>query len=257
MTNIHPQAIVDPAAELGDGTTVGPFAIIEGKVKIGAGASIGAHAIIACGSAIGDYCKISPGAVIGTAPQDLKFKDEETFVTIGNHTVVREYATINRATTHSYYTRVGDHCLIMAYAHIAHDCHIGNQVIIANAVNMAGHVIIGDYAGIGGMTAIHQFIHIGEHCFIGGGLRVSNDIPPYILAMGEPMKFGGLNKIGLKRRGFSDQELSLIKNAYKIIYRENLTVSEAIAKIENTFEMIPCIHKIIDFLKGSERGIVR
>jgi UDP-N-acetylglucosamine acyltransferase len=257
LTNIHPQAIVDSTAELGDGTNVGPFAIIEGKVKIGAGASIGAHAIIACGSTIGDYCKISPGAVIGTAPQDLKFKDEETFVTIGNHTVVREYATINRATTHSYYTRVGDRCLIMAYAHIAHDCHIGNQVIIANAVNMAGHVIIGDYAGIGGMTAIHQFIHIGEHCFIGGGLRVSNDIPPYILAMGEPMKFGGLNKIGLKRRGFSDQELSLIKSAYKIIYRENLTVSEAIAKIENTLDIIPRIQKIIDFLKGSERGIVR
>lgn len=257
MTNIHPQAIVDPAAELGAGSSVGPFAIIEGKVRIGAGTSIGAHALIASGSTIGDHCKISPGAIIGTAPQDLKFKDEETFVTIGNHTVVREFATINRATTHSYYTRVGDHCLLMAYAHIAHDCHIGNHVIIANAVNMAGHVIIGDFAGIGGMTAIHQFIHIGEHCFIGGGLRVSNDIPPYILAMGEPMKFGGLNKIGLKRRGFTDQELSLIKHAYKIIYRENLTVTEAIARIENSLEQTPYIKKIIDFLKGSERGIVR
>lgn len=257
MTQIHPTAIIDSKAELGADVHIGPFAIIEGEVTIGEGTEIGPHAVIASGTTLGKNCMISAGAVIATLPQDLKFKNEKTFVTIGDNTVIREYATINRATTYSFYTKVGSNCLLMAYSHLAHDCHIGNNVVIANAVNMAGHVIIGDHVGIGGMTAIHQFVHIGPHCFIGGGLRVANDVPPYILAMGEPITFGGLNKIGLKRRGFSDETLTVLKRAYHFIYRENLTLQEAIKKIEDTLDKIPEILSLIEFLKGCERGIIR
>jgi len=257
MTSIHSTAIVDPGAELGQDVEIGPYAIIEREVKIGNGTKIGPHAVLATGANIGNNCKISAGAVIATPPQDLKFKDEKTFVVIGDNTVIREFATVNRATTHSYYTRVGNDCLLMAYSHIAHDCQIGNNVVIANAVNMAGHIIIGNNVGIGGMTAIHQFVHIGDHCFIGGGLRVPQDVPPYILAMGEPITFGGLNKVGLKRRGFSDEVLNTLKKAFHVIYRENLTLQEAIQKIEDTFDMIPEIKTLLDFLKGNERGIIR
>jgi UDP-N-acetylglucosamine acyltransferase len=254
---IHPTAIVDPKAEIGDDVEIGPYAIIESAVKIGNGTKIGPHAIISSGATLGKNCKVFAGAVIATQPQDLKFKDEKTFVVIGDNTVIREYATVNRGTTHSYYTHVGDNCLLMAYSHIAHDCQIGNNVVIANAVNMAGHIVIGNHVGIGGMTAIHQFVHIGDHCFIGGGLRVSNDVPPFILAMGEPITFGGLNKVGLKRRGFSDETLSALKKAYHIIYRESLTIVQAIQKIESTFEIIPEVQSLLDFLKGCERGIIR
>lgn len=257
MSHIHSQAIVDRKAEIDSDVTIGPFTLIEAEVTIGAGTTIGAHAIISAGTTLGKNCQISPGAVIGTKPQDLKFKDEKTFVIIGDNTVVREYATVNRATTYSYYTRVGNNCMLMAYAHVAHDCHIGNNVIIANAVNMAGHVIIGDFVGIGGLTAIHQFVHIGEQCFIGGGLRVPNDVPPYILAMGEPITYGGLNLVGLKRRGFKEDELSVLKKAYKMIYRENLTIKEAITKIERSLDQTAHIKTLLDFLKESDRGIIR
>ena len=257
MSLIDSTALVDPKAELGNNVNVGPHAVIEAGTIIGDNTEIGYNAVIAKGARIGNNCRIFTGAVISTEPQDLKFEDEETFVQIGDQTTVREYATINRATTHSYYTKIGNSCLIMAYAHVAHDCQLGDNVIIANSVNMAGHVIIEDYVGIGGMTPIHQFVRIGAHSFIGGGIRIPKDVPPYILAMGTPATYGGLNSVGLQRRGFSADTLNKLKKAYKIIYRENLTQKEAIEKIDKTIDHIPEIEHLLSFLKGSERGIIR
>jgi UDP-N-acetylglucosamine acyltransferase len=257
MSNIHPMAIVDPKAEIGKDVTIGPFSIIEADVTIGDGTSIASHVVLASGTTIGKNCKISSGAIIGTVPQDLKFEDEKTFVTIGDDTVIREYATVNRATSHSFYTRVGNKCMLMAYSHIAHDCQIGNHVIIANSVNMGGHVIIEDYAGIGGLTGIHQFVKIGEYCFISGMSKVPKDVPPYILAMRDPLTYAGLNKIGLKRRGFEESELKKLKKAFKIIYGENHTVKEAIQKISDTINSSPHIKHLIEFLENSDRGIIR
>ncbi|APF19359.1 acyl-ACP--UDP-N-acetylglucosamine O-acyltransferase [Caldithrix abyssi] len=257
MVEIHPTAIVDPKAQLGADVKIAPYAVVEKDVVIGDGTQIGPHAVIANGARMGKNCRVFTGAVISTEPQDLKFADEKTFVEIGDNTTIREFATVNRATSHSYYTRVGSNCLLMAYSHIAHDCQIGNFCTIANSVNMAGHVIIGDYVGIGGLTAIHQFVHIGDHAFIGGGLRVSQDIPPFILAAGEPIRFAGLNAVGLRRRGFSREQLDLMKKAYHIVYRENLRLKEAIERIEQSLELTAEVKKIVEFLKNSERGIIR
>ncbi|WP_456442807.1 acyl-ACP--UDP-N-acetylglucosamine O-acyltransferase [Caldithrix abyssi] len=257
MVEIHPTAIVDPRAQLGVDVKIAPYAVVEKDVVIGDGTQIGPHAVIANGARMGKNCRVFTGAVISTEPQDLKFADEKTFVEIGDNTTIREFATVNRATSHSYYTRVGSNCLLMAYSHIAHDCQIGNFCTIANSVNMAGHVIIGDYVGIGGLTAIHQFVHIGDHAFIGGGLRVSQDIPPFILAAGEPIRFAGLNAVGLRRRGFSREQLDLMKKAYHIVYRENLRLKDAIERIEQSLELTAEVKKIVEFLKNSERGIIR
>jgi UDP-N-acetylglucosamine acyltransferase len=257
MTNIHPTAIVDKGARIGEDVNVGPYTIIENKVTIGNNTHIASNALIASGTILGEHCKIHHGAVLGTNPQDLKFEDEETFLQIGNNTTIREYATLNRGTTHSIYTRVGNNCLIMAYAHVAHDCQIGNNVIMANSVNLAGHVIIEDFVGIGGITPVHQFVRIGEQSFIGGGFRVPKDVPPYILAMGEPLRFAGLNKTGLQRRGFSNETLSQLNQAYKILYRQNNTKNEAIDIISEKYSEVPQVMHLVEFLKKSERGIIR
>ncbi len=257
MSRIHPTAIVDKKAQIGQNVVIGPFSIIEGDVVIGEQTEIANHAVIASGTRIGKKCRIFSGAVIGTEPQDLKFGKEKTFVEIGDNTTVREFATINRATDYSYTTNVGSNCLIMAYAHIAHDCKIGDNVIIANAVNMGGHVVIEDNVGIGGLTAIHQFVHIGCQSFIGGASKVKKDVPPYILAMGEPLTYAGLNKVGLKRRGFTGGTLDALRKAYRTVYRENLTTTEAITKLEDSFEQTPEIKHLVEFLRGSERGIIR
>ncbi|KAA3617400.1 MAG: acyl-ACP--UDP-N-acetylglucosamine O-acyltransferase [Calditrichaeota bacterium] len=257
MTQIHPSAIVSENADIGNDVSIGPYSIIENDVKINDGCQIASHVLISSGTELGKGCKISKGAVLGTDPQDLKFEDEKTFLQIGNNTTIREFATLNRATTHSYYTRIGDNCLIMAYAHVAHDCQIGNNVVLANSVNLAGHVIIEDFVGIGGLTPVHQFVKIGTQSFIGGGLRIPKDVPPYILAMGEPLKFAGLNKIGMQRRGFSADSLSAIREAYKILYRQNNTTKEAIKLISEKFSDTPEVMHLVDFLKSCDRGIIR
>lgn len=254
---IHNSAIVHTGAEIGNDVEVGPYCIIEDNVVIDEGTKIGSHVLIASGTRIGKQCKIFQGAVLGTIPQDLKFSGEVTTLEIGDRTTIREYATLNRGTTDRMKTVVGKDCFLMAYSHIAHDCIIGNNVIIANAVNMAGHVVIEDYAGVGGLTPIHQFVRIGKHSFIGGGLRVPKDVPPYILAMGEPLQFGGLNSVGLRRRGFTSQKISTIKSVYKIIYRQNLTISEALQKIEQEIEPLQEVKYIVSFFKESERGVIR
>jgi UDP-N-acetylglucosamine acyltransferase len=253
----HPTAVVSPKAEIAQNVKIGPFAIIEDDVIIGDGCVIGSSALIADGTRLGDNCRVFHSAVLGTIPQDLKFKGEKTTLEIGNGVTIREFATLNRGTVDRLKTVIGDNCLLMAYAHIAHDCVLGKHVVIANAVNMAGHCIIEDYVGVGGMCPIHQFVRIGKHSFIGGGLRVHKDVPPFILAMGEPLRYGGLNNVGLKRRGFSDEALAAIKKTYRILYQLNLTTQDALAKIEQEIEPIPEVRDIISFIRESERGVIR
>ncbi len=257
MSSIHHTAIVDAAAELAEGVTVGPYAVIEAGARVGAGTEIGPHVFIGTGTKIGQECRIFQGAILGTVPQDLKFKGEQSELHIGDRTTVREYATLNRGTGENGVTRVGSDCLLMAYVHIAHDCDIGDHVILANAVNLAGHVQIEEWVSIGGMTPVHQFARIGCHAFIGGGYRVPKDIPPYILATGEPLQYAGLNVVGLQRRGFSSETLRLLKRAYRLIYRSGKNVSQALEQIEKDLEMTDEVRHVYEFIKNSERGIMR
>jgi len=255
--NIHSSAIVNPGAELGEDVEIGPHTIIENDVIINEGTKIASNVLLASGTRIGKNCTIHHGAVLGTLPQDLKFGGEKTTLEIGENTTIREYATLNRGTKDHWKTEVGNNCLLMAYSHVAHDCVLGNNVIIANSVNMAGHVTIEDFVGIGGLAPIHQFVKIGKHTFIGGGYRVPKDVPPFILAMGEPLKFGGLNTIGLQRRGFDSNTIMLIKKAYKILYRSNLIVKEALQKIEEEVEQVDEVKYLVSFIRNSERGLIR
>jgi len=249
--------MVDSGAEIGKDVTIGPLTVIQGDVVIGDGCQIGSHVLIHAGSRVGKKCRVFKGAVIGTDPQDLKYAGEKTTLEIGDETTIREFCTLNRGSSHRLKTIIGSKTLLMAYVHIAHDCLIGSHVILANAVNMAGHVIIEDYASVGGMTPIHQFVRIGKHSFIGGGLRVPKDVPPYILAAGEPLNYAGLNRVGLTRRGFSTETLAQLKRAYKLIYKSSLNTTQAINEIRDTMELIPEIKDIIDFIETSERGIIK
>ncbi len=254
---IHNTALVSSKAKIGTDVIIGPYAIIEDEVEIENGSVIGSNVLIANGTTIGKNCKIYHSAVLGTVPQDLKFGGEKTTLEIGDNTTIREFVTMNRGTTDHWRTIVGSDCLFMAYSHVAHDCAIGNHVIIANSVNMAGHVTIDDFVGIGGICPIHQFVRIGKHTFIGGGYRIPKDVPPYILAMGDPLRYGGLNRVGLLRRGFSEETLRIIKKTYKIIYTSNLIVKEALKKVEEEIEPITEVREILTFFRGSERGVIR
>ncbi len=254
--SIDRTAQVSPKAELGEGVSVGPFSIIEDDVRIGDRTQIASNVLIASGARVGKGCKIHHGAVISTIPQDLKFAGEKTELEIGDGTVVREFATLNRGTKDRWKTLIGTNCLVMAYAHVAHDCAIGNNVIIANAVNMGGHVTIEDFAIVGGMVPIHQFVRIGRHVMIGGGFRVPKDVPPFILAGQEPLSYEGLNIVGLRRRGFSPQAIASVESAYRCIYDSNLNVSQAIEKIKQEMTLTEEIKHIIEFIQKSERGII-
>lgn len=255
--NIHETAVVHSKAELGKNVEIGPFTIIEDDVSIGDGTKIAAHVRIASGTRVGNDCNIFHGAVLGSIPQDLKFAGEVTTLEIGHGTTIREYATLNRGTSDRWKTIVGNGCLLMAYSHVAHDCILGDNVVIANSVNMAGHVILEDYVGVGGITPIHQFVRIGKHSFIGGGYRVPKDVPPFILAMGEPLQYAGLNLVGLKRRGFNSKTLTALKSAYKIIYRQNLNLEDALKKIEQDIEQFEEVKYLVSFYRNSERGVIR
>ncbi|MDZ7336904.1 MAG: acyl-ACP--UDP-N-acetylglucosamine O-acyltransferase [candidate division KSB1 bacterium] len=256
MTTIHPTALVDPAAELGHGVSVGPFSVIEKNVIIGDGTTIGSHVLIASGTRLGRDCRVHHGAVLGTVPQDLKFGNEETTLEIGDRTVIREYATLNRGTKEHWKTVVGSDCLLMAYIHVAHDCTVGNHVIMANAANLAGHVTVEDWATLGGLLAVHQFVRIGCHAFVGAGCKAMKDVPPYVLAMAEPLQFAGLNSVGLRRRGFSQETMALLKRAYRLLYRSNLNVSQALARIREELPQTEEIQHVVRFIEGSRRGII-
>jgi len=253
---IHQMAIVDPKAELADDVEIGPFTIIEGDVQVDSGTKIGPSVLLADGARIGKNVTIHKGAVIGSVPQDLKFGGEITQAYVGDNTTIREYATINRGTIDHGKTVVGSGCLMMAYSHVAHDCEVGDKVILANSVNLAGHVLIEEQAIIGGIVPLHQFVRVGRHSFIAGGTRVPKDVPPYILAANEPLRYSGLNSIGLRRRGFPADTIAAIKHAYKLIYLSDMNVSQGIGRIKDEMEILPEIQHIIDFIEGSERGII-
>jgi UDP-N-acetylglucosamine acyltransferase len=254
--NIHPTALVDSAAKIADDVTVGPFAIIEADVEIESGCEIGPSALIASGARLGKNVKIYKSAVVSGDPQDLKFLGGRTYVYIGDNTVIREFVTLHRGTEATGKTIIGSDCFIMAYCHVAHDCVVGNRVILANSVNLGGHVILEDWAIIGGVAPVHQFVRVGAHVMIGGGFRVTKDVPPFIMAAYEPLKFEGLNLVGLRRRGFSPERIAQIKSAYRLIYLNNLNVSQGIAKIKDDMEITPDIQHIIDFIEQSKRGII-
>ncbi len=253
----QPLVYIHPNAKIAENVTIDPFTTIKDNVTIGAGTWIGSNVTIMEGARIGENCRIFPGAVIAAIPQDLKFDGEETEVIIGNNTTIRECVTINRGTKALGYTKIGDNCLIMATSHIAHDCEIGNNCILANGSMVAGHVSMGDFAILSGLVAVHQFTHIGEHTLISGGSLVRKDVPPFVKAGKDPISFIGVNTIGLRRRGFSSEQVAQIQQIYKIIYQEKYNTTQAIELIENEIEATPQRDAILRFIKESDRGIMR
>lgn len=255
--NISPLAVVDPEAQLGENITVEPFAIIKKDVIIGDNCHIYPHAIILDGARIGNNCNVFPGAVIAGIPQDLKFKGEDTIAIIGDNTTLRECVTVNRGTASKGQTVVGRNCLIMAYSHIAHDCVLKDHVIVGNASQIAGEVEIDDYAIISGGSLVHQFTRISKHVMIQGGSRIGKDIPPYTLIGRDPIVYCGINIVGLRRRGFTNQQVFLIQDIYRTLYTRGLNNTDAIKAIETEYE--PCEERdlILNFIKNSKRGIVR
>jgi len=256
--SIHPTAIVSPDATLAAGVEVGPYSIIGPDVHIGGKTVIGPHVVIESHTDIGAACRISPFASIGGDPQDLKYRGEETRVVIGNRNMIKEYVTINRATVSDIgVTLIGDNNMLMAYSHVAHNCKLGNNIVMANAANLAGHVHVEDYAIIGGLTGVHQFTRIGAHCIIGGASAVTKDVPPFVMASGNFAKLYGLNMIGLKRRGFADETIGALKEAYRIVFRSSLLITAAIKKVEQEVDDLPEVRQFLEFLRKSERGICR
>lgn len=254
-TRVHPTAIVDADAELGEGVTVGPWVLIGPGVRVGDGTEVGPRVLIERDTIVGEDCRLANGAVLGTDPQDLKYKGERSTLEIGDRTVVREFTTLNRGTAASGRTVVGTDCLLMAYTHVAHDCVIGNHVVLANSVNMAGHVLIEDWAIVGGVTPIHQFVRIGAHAFVGGGSRVPQDVPPYCRAAGNPPRLYGLNGVGLERRGLSEEVRRALKHAYRILFQGPENLSAALDRAEREVAGIPEVKHLIQFVRSSERGV--
>lgn len=253
---IHPSAVVSPRARIADNVTIGPFAVIEDDVEIGSGTEIMSHVVLANGARIGTDVRIHPGAVIGTAPQDLKYKGEPTIAVVGDRTVVRECVTINRGTSYSKQASVGSDCLLMAYSHVAHDCVVGNHVILANSVQLGGHVEVGDWAIIGGLTGVHQFCRIGAHCMVGAVSKVVKDLAPFLLTGRNPMTVEGLNAIGLRRRGFTEDAVKEIDAFYHTLLRSGFNVSAGLRQYESTHDtIIPEVQQCIDFIRSSKRGI--
>jgi UDP-N-acetylglucosamine acyltransferase len=257
MNQISKNAVVSPKAKLGDNITIKDFAVIEDGAEIGDNTVIGHGAIVHGGTTIAANCKVYYSAVLGAEPQDLKYKGEPTTLEIGEGTIIREFATISRGTTHRGKTTIGKNCFLMNYVHIPHDSEIGNHVILANAVNMGGHVVIEDWATVGGLVGIHQFVKIGMHSFLAFSSRVTQDVPPYILAGGNPINYKGLNLVGLKRRGFSEEAIRHIKQSYTYIYNSSYNISDALKAIKDSVKPTDEVKKIVDFIEKSERGIIR
>ncbi len=256
MNNISKNAVVSPKVKLGDNITIKDFTVIEDDVILKDNIEIGTNILIHSGTRIDSNNRIFHSAVLGSEPHDLKFGGEYTTLEIGEHNIIREFATISRGTNYRKRTVIGNHNYLMAYVHIPHDTIIGNHVILSNAVNMGGHVTIDDWAIVGGMVGVHQFTRIGEHSFIAFLSRVTQDVPPFILAGGNPLKYKGLNIIGLKRRGFSEDVISKIKKTYNLIYNSKYNISDALKAVKEFIEPIEEVKKIIEFIETSERGII-
>lgn len=252
---IHPTAIISESAKIHPTAKISPFAVVEGETKIGENCEVGANAFIGAGTTLAKGVKIFTGAAIGGISQDLKFNNEESFLQVGENTILREFVTVNRGTEKGSTTQIGKNCLVMSYTHIAHDCKIGNSVILANSVQMGGYVEIDDFAGVGGIVPIHQFVKIGKFAYIGGGYRVPKDVPPFILAAEEPLKFCGLNVVGLRRRGFSREQISELKKIYKTIFSPKLNVQQALEKLQTEPDSNEK-QEVLNFIKNSKRGII-
>lgn len=254
---ISPLAQIHPNAKIAEDVVVDAFSVIHDDVEIGSGTHVMSHVTVFSGTRIGKYCTLFPGAVIGAVPQDLKFKGEYTLAEIGDHTTIRECVTIHRGTTDKKTTRVGSNCLLMAYSHVAHDCIVGNHVILANAVQLAGHVTVDDYAIIGGMSAAHQFIHIGAHTYVAGMSAIRKDVPPYVKAAREPLSYVGINNVGLSRRGFAKEAIESISNIYHLLFIQKHTVTNALSMIEETIPASPLKNEILSFIRSSSIGIIK
>ncbi len=258
MSEIHSTAIIDPSAKIGEGVTIGAYTIIGADVEIGANTWVGPHVVINGETRIGCDNKIYQFASVGEVTQDLKYQGERTRLEIGDRNTIREFATINRGTgTGGGVTRVGNDNHLMAYIHIAHDCQVGNNVIFSNNASLAGHVHIGDYVILSGFTLVHQFCSIGDHAFTGMGSAITKDVPPYLIISGSPAAPHGLNKVGLKRRGFGDEQIRVLTKAYKILYREGLTLEDATKKIVEMAGESEELKLFADFLSESTRSIIR
>jgi len=253
---IHPAAIIEDGANIGNNVTIEAYAIIKGTVTLEDNVVIKSHAYIDGHTTIGDGTIVWPSASIGTKTQDLKFRGEKTFVVIGKNCEIREFATINSSCQENSVVKIGDNCLIMAYCHVAHNCEIGNRVIMANNANLAGHVTVEDFAVIGGMTPIHQFSRIGAYSMVGGFSRITHDVPPYTIGAGSPYKLGGLNLVGLKRHGFPFEVRKSLTQAFRLTYRSGMHLDEALAKIEKEIDSNPHVKHWIDFCRNSRRGLI-
>jgi len=254
---ISPLASVDPNARIGEGVHIDPFVTIHGDVTIGNNCKISSGAVIYDGARIGNHVQIFPGAVISAVPQDLKYEGEKTTAEIGDHSIIREYVTINKGTKAAGRTIVGSQSLLMAYVHIAHDCSVGNHCILANGVTLAGHIIIDDHAIIGGLSAIHQFCHIGGHVMIQGGALIGKDVPPFVKAGKFPLSYLGVNSVGMKRRGFSDEKISEVQEIYRILFVKGLEYKKALDTIEKEVQPSRERDEIIHFARTSSRGLMK
>ena len=253
---IHPTAIVHPDAVLGENVTIGPYAIVGENCTVGDDCVLAPRSVLERNVKLGRGVKVGIGSILGGDPQDLKYQGEETTVEIGDGTVIREYATINRGTSQSLKTTVGRGSFVMSYVHLGHDCHVGDGVILSNAVQLAGHVIVEDRAIISGLSAVHQFARIGKHSFVGGCSRVAKDVPPFVKAVGNPVKLYGLNSVGLQRSGFAEATIAELKKAYRLLFRSDLNLGQALerARAELNVEL-PEVHAMLAFVEASERGV--
>ena len=256
-SNIHSTAVVHPDAKIGQGVIIGPGAVIGENVSIGDGTKIGANVVVGGWTTIGQRCELYPGSAVGLEPQDLKFKGEKSFCNIGDETVIRECVTISRATGEGEETRIGNNCLFQACTHVAHNCIVGNNVIMSNCAGLAGHVIVEDGVVIGGIAGIHQFVKIGRNAMVGGMAKVVQDIPPYVIADGQPARVIGLNSVGLSRAGISEEVRHDLKQAFRIIYRSGFSLSRAIEEMEMQLNSSVEIENLLRFLRNADRGIMR
>ncbi len=252
---IHATAVVDPAASLGVDVEIGPYCVIGPSVEIGDGCRLGPHVVLERFVRLAEQVEIGAGAVLGTAPQDLKFRGEATWVEVGPRTVIREHSTVNRGTEATGVTRIGADCYLMTYVHVAHDCHLGDGVTIANSTQLSGHITVEDHATLSGLLAIHQFVTIGTHSFIGGASRVNQDIPPYVKAVGNPVELFGLNTVGLRRAGFPSETVAALKRAYRLLFNSSMPRAEAVAELLAEPEQCPEVRRLLDFVTTARRGV--
>lgn len=252
---IHPSVIIDPSATIADDVEIGAFSIVGPGVTIGRGSRLAARTTLEKHVRLGERVQVGSGSILGGPPQDLKYRDEETWVEVGDGTIIREYTTINRGTAASGRTTVGRECFIMSYVHLAHDCHVGDGVIIANSTQLAGHVTIQDRAALSGLVAVHQFVTIGAYCFIGGATRVSQDIPPFVKAVGNPVELYGLNSIGLQRQGFPPETIAALKRAYRLFFNSDFNLGQALERARTDLPDLPEVARFLDFVSSSQRGV--